>query len=623
MLIDLDTAGAHPSTGADGRLIVRFGIYLPGIRFPEGYRVQVRVIHEADQFTRWVEPVGFWLDWEGYAGLDLWSVTVDLVAGRAHFGRAGTYVYRFQVLREGADGTAPVTPEFADPFGRAAARGGLSAFTVGIDEAVTGSWHDDGFRVPEVDDMIVYELHVGEFNGTFDGVVEQLDHLTGLGVNVLEIMPVTDVREDVEWGYTPLGYFAPDERFGGPAALRRMVDRCHAAEVAVVLDAVYAHAHPDFAYNLVYERTGLPNPMMGPFAGEFFGSSRPGFDHTKSFTREFVHAVNRFWLTEYHVDGFRYDYVPGIWDGPTGRGYADLVYRTYELSRDVARFPRFDSGDGRSLVVQCAEHLPDPRGVLATTYSNVCWQNELFDLARAHARGEAVLGELARHLDPELVGYPATYRNPATGDVVPVAPFQYFESHDHGRFVAEFGLERFSDLVWSPFGDRSQWYRTQPYVIALYTAKGVPMLWQGQEMAENWTLPGGTDPRRTLFSRPVHWEYFYDGPGRALVRLHRRLGVLRHEHRALRSRGDFFYVDDERHRRDGVVVFHRQATDESLVVTLNFSDSAREVWLCWPQAGSWIEKIDEVSKVQVDADRQWLPVSVASHYGTIHVLEMP
>jgi 1,4-alpha-glucan branching enzyme len=585
---------------------VTFTLPLPGVTFDEGYRVQVRVIHERDQFVRQVPPNAYFLDWDKGSEHDEWSVTVPLAGGPGHFGDPGTHVYRYQVLREGPTGAVPVTPQFADPFGRAAGQGSLSAFTLGPTDPFT--WTDAGFTVPEVDDMIVYELHVGEFNSTFEGVVDQLDYLRGLGVNVLELMPVTNVKEDVEWGYTPLGYFAPDDRYGGPEAFRRMVDACHAAGIAVVLDAVYAHAHPEFAYTTVYAHTGLPNPMMGPFAGEFFGPSRPGTDYTKEFTRDYFLAVNEFWLTEYHVDGFRYDYVPGMWDGAAGVGYADLVYRTYQLSRGI---PRFETGE-RSRIVQCAENLPDPAGTLRTTYSNTAWQNQLFDLVRAQAHSETALVDLAHRLDPELVGYPAEFVNGA--DRFPVAPFQYLESHDHGRFVAEFGTEPFTDLMWQPYGDRSRWAKTQPYAIALYTAKGVPMLWQGQEIAENWTLPGGTDPVRTLFSRPVHWEYFYDPAGAALVRLYRRLGDIRRGHPELGARGDFFYVDDPNHRRDGLVVYRRGG----IVVALNFSDVAREAWIPWPTDGRWTELIDGRDTVTVAAAGEWRPVVVPSNYGAVY-----
>ena len=76
--------------------------------------------------------------------------------------------------------------------------------------------------------MVVYEVNVREFNQDFDGVITQLDYIHSLGVNVLELMPVTNVKEVAEWGYTPIDYFAPDERLGGPVgdeAARRCLSR--------------------------------------------------------------------------------------------------------------------------------------------------------------------------------------------------------------------------------------------------------------------------------------------------------------------------------------------------------------------------------------------------------------
>ena len=259
MVIDLAEVGAAPSKDPAGNRRVRFGIYLPGMTFDKGDRVQVRVIHERDQFVRGVEPKAFDLFWHNGSPLDLWDVTVDLTANAdGNFGQEGKYLYRFQLLR----GNQAVTFWVSDPFARATGRGTLSAFTINS-AAAPFAWTDGGFLVPEVDDMVVYELHVGEFNETFDGVVAQLPYLQSLGVNVLELMPVSNVKEDVEWGYTPLGYFAPDDRYGGPEGMRRLVNACHEAGVAVILDAVYAQAHPEFPYNLVYEKSGEPNPMMG------------------------------------------------------------------------------------------------------------------------------------------------------------------------------------------------------------------------------------------------------------------------------------------------------------------------------------------------------------------------
>jgi 1,4-alpha-glucan branching enzyme len=304
--------------------------------------------------------------------------------------------------------------------------------------------------------------------------------------------------------------------------------------------------------------------------------------------------LNRFWMSEYHVDGFRYDYVPGFYDEPTGVGYAQLVYDTYQGSKTQAKF---QAPDGRSLIIQCAENLPDPQGILSKTYSSCALQNGLLDEARGMARGNYVTERLAHCLDPEFVGYPPEYVNPAAGDRFPVAPFQYLESHDHKRFINEFGGLALRDLIDDPYGNRDLFYKTQPFTIALYTGKGIPMLCNGQEIGENWGLPDA-GIGRNLFERPLHWEYFYDGPGKALVRLHRIMGTLRRNHRALGSRGFFYYYYDQSHLTQKLISYRRRSDAaganpaEDLLIVLNFSDVDAEVWLQFPAVGQWIEQID-------------------------------
>jgi 1,4-alpha-glucan branching enzyme len=615
-MIDLAEVGPRVSRDAAGNWRVKFGVYLPGITFNKGYALNVRVIHEQDQFIRGIPPKDFSLDWVNGSELDLWEISVPLTADPAnHFGQTGSYLYRFQLLRGGRE----VTFWFSDPFARASGLGTLSAFTID-DAAQPFAWADDGFVVPSVDEMVVYELNVREFNRDFQGVIDQLDYLEGLGVNVLELMPVTNVKEDVEWGYTPLGYFSPDERLGGPLAMKRLVAACHERGIAVLLDAVYAHAHPEFAYSLVYDTSGEPNPMMGEFVGEFF-AGRPGTDYTKQFTRDYFFVVNQYWLREFHVDGFRYDYVPGMYDGPTGQGYAELVYRTYQDSRNL---PRFGAGNGPNKIIQCAEHLPDPVGILSQTYSSCAWQNALLDRGRDMARWNYVSEHFAHLLDPEFNGYPNEYRNSGTGESFPVAPFQYLESHDHPRFINQFGQDRQRDLLGEPYGDRSRFYKMQPYVIALYTAKGIPMLWSGQEFGENWGVPSW-GVARNLFERPLHWEFFYDAPGKALVRLHRIMGALRRGHRALRSRGYFYYFFDRSHLSAGVIAYRRDAPAdgahgaESLLVFLNFSDQAAQVWVPLPGSGVWVERIDGAAPaITVTQADEWHPVLVPSNYGAVY-----
>ena len=166
----------------------------------------------------------------------------------------------------------------------------------------------------------------------------------------------------------------------------------------------------------------------------------------------------------------------------------------------------------------------------------------------------------------------------------------------------------------------------QPFVIALYTGKGIPMLWNGQEFGENWGVPNWGNGRN-LFERPLHWEYFYDGAGKALVRLHRLAGTLRRSHRALRSRGFFFYYYDQTHLAQRVIAYRRKADAdadgahpaEDLLVVLNFSDSDAEVGLPFPATGQWVEQIDGTRPpVTISTDGQWSAVVVPSNYGGVY-----
>jgi 1,4-alpha-glucan branching enzyme len=185
------------------------------------------------------------------------------------------------------------------------------------------------------------------------------------------------------------------------------------------------------------------------------------------------------------------------------------------------------------------------------------------------------------------------------------------------------------DLLGEPLGDRDHFYRLQPYVIALYTSKGVPMLWHGQEFGENWSVPSW-GIGRNLFGRPLHWEYFYDTQGKALIRLYRIMGGLKRQLRCLSAGGFFYYFDDESHRRQGVIAFHRQAEaaggtpQEDVLVLLNFWDQEAKVWLPFPRAGRWEEQIDRADAprppVDVAHGGERRPVRVAPNYGCVYLL---
>jgi 1,4-alpha-glucan branching enzyme len=509
---------------------------------------------------------------------------------------------------------------FTDPFALSTDVGELGAFDF-PDLSDSFAWGDKAFKVPEIDDLVVYELQVEEFNVTFDGVIERIAYLKSLGVNTLELMPVTSPKLDFDWGYGPLHYFAPNERCGGVQGLKRLVNACHLNGIAVILDVVYQHVAPEFAYKQLYQATGKESPMIGQ-DGDF----GPKADFTKPFTLQYFLAANYHWLREYHVDGFRYDNVAGFYNNNPLKDYGTLVYQTYTLSQS---FERFQGTENYSRLIQCAEDLDNPRGIIHDTYSNSTWQDGLLNKVADMAKNNYVDADFAHLLDTRFSGYPDFNTIPMA-----VAPFQYLESHDHDRLIAAVGLEPSNVPGDVRFGDRSKFYKLQPYAIALYTCQGIPMLWQGQEIAENYTLPGAGNAR-IGFKREVHWEHFYDIAGGSLIRLYRILGALRRDYRALRSRASYYYFSDSR-PSDGVIAYHRHAPasgqelEQGAMVFLNFSDFDRELEVPFPLVGTYREMIDAgqhlfegnpPNEIQVQAVGERKKVVVPSNYGYIFIMK--
>ncbi|HLJ34808.1 MAG TPA: alpha-amylase family glycosyl hydrolase [Ktedonobacteraceae bacterium] len=621
-MINLSEVGASATDITDAGVAVTFGVYLPGITQEAGYEVLVRVMHKDDRFVLDSQTLAFSLAPIAGSPNNLWQakVTIPVVAG-THLGLAGSYIYHYQLLQTlaGSSTKQVVTNWFTDPFAQATYVGPLSAFaTPGfIPEFV---WTDGAWKTPELEQLIVYEMHVEEFNSTFDGVVERLPYLKNLGVTCLELMPVTSLKLDFDWGYGPLYYFAPNERWGDAQGLKGLINACHNAGIAVILDVVYQHVDPTFPYAMVYRNAGLPSPMIGgngPFG--------PEIDFSKEFSRDYVKSVNFHWLNEYHVDGFRYDEVTDLYDGPAGVQYAEIAYETYNESLKIARFtPSGGTATGEySRIIQCPEELNLPQEILKTTYSNATWQDALLDKAEDMATNHYVDDAFVHLLDTRFSGYPdtKTVHDIANNPVdMPVAPFQYFDSHDHSQLIAFFGTLP-GDV---PFGDRSKSYQLQPFAIALYTCAGIPMLWQGQEFADNYVLPNAGNGR-ICYRRDVHWEYYFDEFGAPLARLYQILGSLRHTYPALRSRECYYYNVQSR-TQDGIVAYSRQSTptEQIAIVVLNFSGVQQAISLPFPVTGTYREMIDNDVRqtpydIVVSSANQDVTIGVPSNYGYVFV----
>jgi maltooligosyltrehalose trehalohydrolase len=617
-LLPLSDLGAIEHNGT-----VTFGLWLPWVSAPDGNAVTVKLIHERDQFLQRIPPREFPMKHGVRAPYgDFWSAAVPIagappVAGSA-WGTPGRYVYRYRIDNPNVGSLDWII----DPFAREFGVGKLSAFTLGY-QPYPWSEAEASWQTPALADLVVYEVNVAELGGNLERTRDLMAYLSDLGVNAIEVMPLSNVAGSVDWGYLPIGYFGVDERFGKRSDFQQLVDVAHQHGIAVIVDAVYGHTGIDFPYFDAYTRLRYrENPFMGPFAKDYFSSFGKSTDFARALTRDYFFSVNHHWLDVYHVDGFRYDCVPNYWDGPTGVGYASLVYDTYRLAKSkIAQaqpyWNRFDAGPGEPIrLIQCAEQLEGPEEVLRTTYSNSTWQNRTFDAAKAVARGDrGRLGDWGLALG--LLGYPE--EQSTNGESIPKTALQYIENHDHERFVCNFGVTN-PDEAGNPLfleGDRSRWYLLQPYLIATLLSKGIPMLWQGEEFGENYFLPDFGAGRVSLL-RPLRWDFFYDTPGQRLVTLVRKLLRIRQDRPQIRRGAYFFFNDWDRYLGSGVLLFARYSGAQYTLVAVNTGDAEQTVPFWFPIGGDYVEELHGGNLGLTGVvPLQETALAIPSHYGRV------
>ena len=172
-------------------------------------------------------------------------------------------------------------------------------------------WTDSGWKPPALHELVIYELHVGTFTqeGTFNGVPARFDHLKGIGVNAIELMPIADFPGDRNWGYDGVSIYAPSRAYGTPDDLRTLVNAAHRAGLAVLLDVVYNHLGPDGNY-------------MGVYSDHYFNAAHPtpwgaafNLDGPEAAPIRNHFAENPlYWVKEFHIDGFRLDATHAIPD---------------------------------------------------------------------------------------------------------------------------------------------------------------------------------------------------------------------------------------------------------------------------------------------------------------------
>jgi maltooligosyltrehalose trehalohydrolase len=203
-------------------------------------------------------------------------------------------------------------------------------------------WTDAGRRGVELDELVLYELHVGTFSdeGTFDGVIPRLRGLRKLGVTAIEPMPVATFPGERGWGYDGLYLYAPHPAYGGPEGLARLVDAAHSEGLAVILDVVYNHVGPG------NEALTALAPYFSPKHDTFWGDA---IDYERRWVREWAIQNAEQWVRDYHVDGLRLDAVHAIFDDTPHHICAELAERVHEANPQALVISEMEVGNWKPI----------------------------------------------------------------------------------------------------------------------------------------------------------------------------------------------------------------------------------------------------------------------------------
>ena len=244
------------------------------------------------------------------------------------------------------------------------------------------AWQDSGWAGPRdgrgIPGGVIYELHVGTFTpeGTLDAAIGRLDHLVALGVDAVELMPVAGVPGRWNWGYDGVALWAVHAQYGGPAALQRFVDACHARGLGVILDVVHNHLGP----------SGNRLGEFGPYFtdahvtpwGPAVNLDQPGSAEVRAFV---IGSVLR-WFRDFHVDGLRLDAVHELRDDSERHVLAEMADAVAELSEEL----------GRPLDLIAESDVNDPRTVMPTTFGGLGmsaqWADDVHHALHVVATGE-------------------------------------------------------------------------------------------------------------------------------------------------------------------------------------------------------------------------------------------
>lgn len=471
------------------------------------------------------------------------------------------------------------------PDARARGLDGSGSYDSYVENPFGYAWTSNSYRPPAIEDLIIYELHVGTFSGrndpvasgaipgTYRDVAAHVDHLVELGVTAVELMPVTEYPWDFSGGYNPVTQWSPEWKLGTPDDFKFMVDTLHAHGVAVLHDIVWNHFSPSDNYLWHYDSPTVQSFFATPNIDSPWG---PQADFSRGPVRQYFLDSALHWLEEYRIDGFRMDATAWMDAYQGGAGWSLMQWLN-------------DTIDNRWVHKICiAEELPtDPWITRPTNLGgagfDAQWHMAFRDAARnavfAAAFGDPDMGALAAAIN----GQPPHLAAPKV--------MNYVELHD--EIMASTGGSRMIKVIDPTYPHDDVWAKGR-YKLAQglnLLAPGIPAFYMGSEWLDDTDFTGG-DPggggrinwALKQQNRPI-FDFFRDA-----IAVRRSNGCFR-----ANAGWQVFHVNDSAN----VIAFQRwDASGNVCVVVASFNNGNFPSYrIGLPQPAPWSEILNSQAAV--------------------------
>lgn len=446
------------------------------------------------------------------------------------------------------------------------------------------TWQNTTFTKPNKENLIVYEMLIRDFTETdsFQEAMTHLNYLDQLGVNAIELMPVSEFEGNDSWGYNPSFHGALDKAYGTKNNFKEFVDECHQRGIAVILDVVYNHAFGQSPLSQMYwdstnNKPAADNPWLNPDAKHPFNVGYD-FNHESVYTKTYVKQTLKYWIEEFKVDGFRFDLSKGFTqtNNPSNVG----AWGNYDASRiaileDYADYIWNNVSSDAYLIL---EHFADnSEETVLANYGFMLWGN------LNHNFNQNTMG-YATDSDISWLSYKSrNWNNPHI--------MGYMESHDEERLMVK-------NLA---YGNVSGSYdvkdlgtaldRQEAASVVFYGIPGPKMLWQFGELGYDKSINCDGDIEDgscRLDRKPVAWTLGYDADAdrQDLYNITAKMIALKKQFPSTFNTNDFNLDVSGLVKR---INLNDNIGGLDVVILANFDVTTKTVNPNFPTTGSWYD----------------------------------